>query len=63
MKYASIPKKCQSCVFVADIIPKDKFRNTWHCECLVLKEFRLKCNKYKNVNNNGNEEMCKMRSI
>lgn len=47
MKYENIPQKCQSCIFVVDIIPKDKIKGAWHCECLMYRKFRLKCGKRK----------------
>lgn len=47
MKYEKIPKKCQSCIFVVNIILKDRIKGAWHCECLKYRKFRLKCGKHK----------------
>lgn len=62
MKYNNIPKACQSCIFVVDIIPKDRIKGAWHCECLIYRKFRLKCGKRKvklviNKQNRSNEEV------
>lgn len=34
-------------MFVVDIIPKDKIKGAWHCECLMYRKSRLKCGKRK----------------